>query len=182
MYDCNEYNVKKYIETFNCILRNMITGMMCVSPSDSISHDFILQMIPHHRAAIQMSKNILKYTDDSKIQKISLNIISEQTKSIANMQKVLHRCNCYKNSGDEVLKYQIKFQNIATEMYYKMSHAKITDCINYNFLTEMIPHHEGAILMSENTLDYDICPELKPILEAIIISQCNGVKEMEILL
>ncbi len=51
-----------------------------------------------------------------------------------------------------------------------------------NFIVQMIPHHEGAIQMSENALCFPVCPELKPILRAIIVSQRRGVKEMEQLL
>lgn len=36
--------------------------------------------------------------------------------------------------------------------------------------------------MSENLLRYDICPELKPIVDAIITSQRRGIQEMEQLL
>lgn len=46
----------------------------------------------------------------------------------------------------------------------------------------MIPHHEGAIAMAKTTLQYDICPELKAILDAIVTSQTRGVQQMQNLL
>lgn len=46
----------------------------------------------------------------------------------------------------------------------------------------MIPHHQGAIYMSENALRYCICPQLQPILENIIVSQRQEVREMNRLL
>lgn len=182
MYSSYEKDLTNYLKTFNCILRTMISRMTEVVPINSVSHNFILQMIPHHRAAIQMSKNVLQYTCNAQVRSIALNIISEQTKSIANMEHVLCRCGCYENSDSSIMEYQTNFLKIATEMYYKMSHAKTGNLIDYNFITEMIPHHEGAIAMSLNTLQYDICPELKPILDAIIVSQRKGVKEMKTLL
>lgn len=51
---------KNYLSAFNCILDEMIQRMTEAEQSDSISHNFIVQMIPHHRAAIEMSENILK--------------------------------------------------------------------------------------------------------------------------
>lgn len=182
MYSSYEKDLTNYLKTFNCILRTMISRMTEVVPINSVSHNFILQMIPHHHAAIQMSKNVLQYICHEQVRTIALNIISEQTKSIANMEHVLCRCGCYTNSDSSIMEYQTNFLKIATEMYYKMSHAKTGSLIDYNFITEMIPHHEGAISMSLNTLQYDICPELKPILKAIIVSQRKGVKEMENLL
>ena len=56
------------------------------------------------------------------------------------------------------------------------------DQIDVNFMREMIPHHEGAVRMSENALRYPICPELIPILQAIVTSQRRGVRQMEQLL
>lgn len=41
--------------------------MTGVCLTDSISGNFIMQMIPHHTAAIEMSANILKYTTDPQL-------------------------------------------------------------------------------------------------------------------
>ena len=51
--------------------------------------------------------------------------------------------------------------------------------INLNFVNEMIPHHEGAIAMCENLLQYCIDPRLKCVAETIITEQSQGVKELE---
>lgn len=54
----------------------MIQGMTEAELTGSISDNFIVQMIPHHRAAIEMSGNILKYTTSIPLQEIALGIIS----------------------------------------------------------------------------------------------------------
>ena len=46
-------------------------------------------------------------------------------------------------------------------------------------MNEMIPHHEGAVRLSKNALEHCICPQLIPILEAIITSQEKGISEMK---
>ena len=51
-----------------------------------------------------------------------------------------------------------------------------------HFINEMIPHHEGAIAMAKTTLEYPICSELKTILQAIITSQSNGVRQLKTVL
>ena len=85
-YDKKLSNVTKiYIGYFFKILETMIDSMTNVTLNQSISHNFIVQMIPHHQAAIEMSRNILKYTTFIPLQNIALNIVSEQTKSIENM-------------------------------------------------------------------------------------------------
>ena len=54
---------KRYLCRFYEILDKMIQGMTGAELTNSISHNFIVQMIPHHRAAIEMSKNLLLYTN-----------------------------------------------------------------------------------------------------------------------
>lgn len=172
----------QYLSCFQCILDEMIQGMTSARLSNSISHNFIVQMIPHHRAAIEMSQNLLRYTTDIPLQNIALNIVSEQTKSIRNMQKILCCCSNVINTRQDLQHYQNHICDIMQTMFSGMKEARTTNNINISFMNEMIPHHKGAIQMSQNALSFPICPSLKPILEAIIISQQKGVQEMEKLL
>lgn len=139
-------------------------------------------MIPHHEAAIKMSQNILAYTTLIPLQKIAQNIINEQTKSIQNMKNALSVCNTYQNTTEDLCVYQHRFHQITQTMFCKIRNAPATNNLNVNFMREMIPHHQGAIEMSENLLRFSICPELDPILKAIITSQKRGVQQMEQLL
>ena len=54
-------------------------------------------------------------------------------------------------------------------------------CVNINldFVGEMIPHHEGAIQMCNNLLQYRIDPRLADVARTIIEEQSRGVKELE---
>ena len=78
----------KYLTCFNNILDQMIQQMNSAQLSNSISYNFIVQMIPHHKAAIEMSCKLLQYTTLVPLQEIALNIIEEQTKSIENMEAI----------------------------------------------------------------------------------------------
>lgn len=77
-----------YLNKYQKILNEMIQKMTETELTNSISHNFIVQMIPHHKAAIEMSKNVLCYTENKKLQDIAKGIISEQTKSIENMLEI----------------------------------------------------------------------------------------------
>lgn len=173
---------KDYLKVYHQILDKMITGMTEAELTYSISHNFIVQMIPHHRAAIEMSENILKYTTNLTLQNIAANIIKEQTKSIENMEKILNNCSNLINSDRDVYLYQRKVNSILKTMFEEMENAYTTNEINCDFMREMIPHHRGAVEMSKNALQYDICEDLKPILYAIISSQERGIVEMQRLL
>lgn len=171
-----------YLAAYRCILQGMITKMCGAELKDSVSYNFIVQMIPHHEAAIEMSRNLLKYTTFLPLQEIALSIIEEQTKSIENMRAVL--CSCLErcSSEQELRRYQELLEPIFRTMFHRMETACTGNSINMNFIREMIPHHMGAVEMSETTLRFDICPELRPILRAIITSQKEGIMQMQELL
>lgn len=169
---------KTYLDTFECILSEMIQEMTEAELTDSISDNFIVQMIPHHQAAIEMSGNILKYTTNIPLQEIALRIISEQTKSIENMRQIQCRCSELRNSEQELCRYQNRVDQIMQRMFCNMGSARATNQVNCDFMWEMIPHHRGAVEMSKNALQYNICPELRPILDAIITSQERGIRQM----
>ena len=173
---------KNYLAAYYCILDEMIRGMSQAQLTDSISENFIVQMIPHHMAAIEMSHNILKYTTNVPLQNIAANIITSQTESIQNMRQVQSSCAELKNCEQDVCLYQRRVSQVLQTMFQDMSNAPATNRINCNFMWEMIPHHRGAVEMSKNALQYDICPQLKPILDAIITSQQKGIREMQNLL
>ena len=116
--------------------------------TDSISYNFIVQMIPHHRAAIEMSYNILQYTTCIPLQEIALGIIEEQTMSIQNMLSILDRCAGLGNAQQDVCCYHKSYQQITQIMFTHMQDACSTNNINADFIREMIPHHKGAISMS----------------------------------
>ncbi|MFC5702721.1 DUF305 domain-containing protein [Cohnella faecalis] len=67
-------------------------------------------------------------------------------------------------------------------MFFEMGTAPVTNGVNANFVREMIPHHEGAVRMSNNVLQFNICPGLKLILYAIITTQCEGIRQLKHLL
>lgn len=172
----------RYLAEYRAILDTMVEEMTSASLSDSISHNFIVQMIPHHRAAIEMSENVLKYITDDSLREIASGIIAEQTQSIENMMAIEGACSEYTNSRSDLIRYQRVVNRILRVMFYNMRHAYTTGRIECDFMREMIPHHMGAVEMGTNALRYPICPELAPIIEAIITSQRRGIMQMEDLL
>lgn len=182
-YQCRfSENTRVYLEDFHRILDEMIQGMRDAGLADSISYNFIVQMIPHHRAAIRMSENLLKYTTYIPLEKIARQIVSEQTKSIGDMQRIKEECRRCANPGQALCGYQNKMERIMAEMFRAMEDAQPDNDINVSFMREMIPHHMGAVEMSEWTLEQCVCPELVPILQAIITSQERGICQMTKLL
>ncbi len=173
---------KDYLYSYNCILDEMIQKMTEAELTDSISSNFIILMIPHHKAAIDMSQNILRYTTNISLQEIAQNIINEQTKNIENMYSITRICSRSVNSKRDLEIYQHKTSQIIQTMFSRMENSKVSNQINCDFMWEMIPHHMGAIEMSTSTLMFKICSELIPILETIMSSQKKYIIQMQDLL
>lgn len=175
-------NTKLYLEHYQEILNEMISGMSSAVSTESISGNFITQMIPHHRAAIAMSKNLLLYTTNIPLQNIAQNIISSQEKSVQSMTEAYPECANYINNPWDLARYEQENHFIMNNMFYEMNTACSNNNIDASFMREMIPHHRGAVLMSENALRFPICEELIPQLKEIIISQKEGIIKMQALL
>lgn len=175
-------DAKTYLTKYYEILDTMIKEMTTVPLGESISYNFIVQMIPHHRAAIRMSRNLLQYSAWKPLRSIASGIITEQTQSIRDMEALLPAVLQTASCPCDLKLYQRRVSQITETMFADMNRAQASNHINADFMREMIPHHRGAVEMSENALQYRILPGLYPILEAIIASQKKGICQMERLL
>lgn len=175
-------NTKSYIDNFYQILDEMADRMRSVPTCNSISKMYILQMIPHHEAGVKMSENILNFTTDTEIEELAKNIISSKTQEILRMEDMLACCEEVENNARDISIYQREFQNIFENMIKRMSNAQTGNNLNVDFLSEMIPHHEGEINMTKNVLRYEICSELKQLAEEIIANETAQTEQMKSLL
>ena len=173
---------QRYLACFYDILESMMNAMTAVKPTDSISADWIAQMMPHHEAGIAMAQNILQYTTQLPLQQMAENMIEAQTQSMAQMKDIADRCAEHTNSPLERELYETWLRQIQQTMYTCMGRASVSNSVNVNFLREMIPHHAGAIQMARNALRFALCPELVPMLQGILIAQTEEIREMERLL
>ncbi len=170
---------KRYLIQFDEILKQMADKMLSQESTNSITINFIKCMIPHHQAAIEMSENVLSYTTYQPLQQIAKNIIKMQTIEIEQMKEILKNASRFLNTSKDVNTYMTKYLEITKNMIEKMKNSPRCININLNFVNEMIPHHQGAIHMSENLLKYRIDPRLRIIADSIIKEQSEGIKKLK---
>lgn len=169
-------DAKRYLFEFDDILNKMAQKMLSRKITTNITDDFITCMIPHHQAAIYMCQSLLNYTNYEPLKMIAYNIIKTQTNGIKQMQYVLNNSNKITNSNQDINFYNSMFFDITTTMVTKMISSIRSININLDFVSEMIPHHEGAVEMCNNLLKYSINPELRKIATDIIRQQTEGIK------
>lgn len=172
---------RKYLCCFDEILNQMADKMLSQEITNSITINFIENMIPHHQAAIDMSENLLEYSTYEPLREIARNIIKMQTQGIEEMKEIARTTYGSSNMPQDVNSYMEKYFEITRNMIEKMKNAPRTVYINLNFTYEMIPHHEGAIAMCENLLNYRIDPRLKVVANNIIQEQTQGVKKLKMI-
>lgn len=175
-------NAKIYLCCFYQILDEMVQGMTTAGLTQSISHNFIVQMLPRCRAAIQMSTNILRFTENKAVRRIAQDIIDKQTQSIGQMEEADSACRQLTNPQMDLRLYQRRTEQICREMYAKMGSAPENNNLASVFMRQMAPHHQGAIRMAENALKYDVCTELVPVLRSIAAQHRQNAAQMRAML
>ena len=95
------------------------------------------------------------------------------------MKEIASTTSGYYNTRREVNWYINKYFQITREMINKMRNAPRCENININFTNEMVPHHDGAIKMCNNLLQYRIDPRLVKVAKTIIDEQSKGVKRLK---
>lgn len=171
--------LKNYLFEFDQILNEMANGMLTQRTENSISAYFIVCMIPHHQAAIYMCQNLLRFTSDISLKRIATNIIQTQTKGIVQMNEIMQTLPPFQNTSMDTNFYNNTFYTITTAMITQMVSSKRGSSIDLNFISEMIPHHEGAIEMCQNLIKYPIDPRLYKVAIHIIEEQSKGVQELK---
>lgn len=177
---CQEMlKTKQYIFRFEQILCQMSNEMLSQNITNNITIDFIECMIPHHQAAIYMCENLLEYTHYKQLQEIAKNIIRTQSEGIEQMREIKRTTSGFLNCQRDVKCYMDKYLYITKNMILRMKNSPRCMNINLNFVNEMIPHHEGAIEMCRNLLQYCIDPRLRNVAESIIKEQSEGIKQLK---
>ena len=170
---------RRYLTRFDEILNQMADKMLSQEVTNSITINFIRCMIPHHQAAIYMCENLLNYTRYQPLQKIAQDIIQMQTRGIEQMKEIERTTYGFNNTPRDVNNYIERYLEITKNMIERMKNSPRCVSINLNFVNEMIPHHEGAISMCENLLQYYIDPRLKMVADSIIKEQSEGVRQLK---
>ena len=173
---------KRYLCCYYQILDEMIQGITTAKLTRSLSHNFIVQMIPHHQAAVRMCRNLLQYSDDGAVRRLAQRITDQQTQGLQAMEGLLPDCGQPANPQMDLRLCHRRTELILRELFSQMGSAPEGNRLDLVFLRQMIPHHLGAARMAQNTLRYQVATGLAPVLRYTIDTQCKEVRQMRALL
>lgn len=173
---------KRYLCCYYQILDEMIQGITTAKLTRSLSHNFIVQMIPHHQAAVRMCRNLLQYSDDGAVRRLAQRITDQQTQGLQAMEGLLADCGQLANPQMDLRLCHRRMELILRELFSQMGSAPEGNRLDLVFLRQMIPHHLGAARMAQNTLRYQVATGLAPVLRSTIDTHCKEVRQMRALL
>jgi uncharacterized protein (DUF305 family) len=162
----------------------MMNHSMDVGPADA-NYDlrFIDSMIPHHQGALVMAQEVLQKSQRPELVKFAKNIITEQKKEIVQMQQ--WRKQWYPKVAATPMMWHSKMNHEMAmtaehkqSMMMSMSLGKADAGFDKRFLDAMIPHHQGAVTMAQDSLKKSNHPELKKLSQNIISSQQSEIDRM----
>ncbi len=148
----------------------------------NIDRHFIEQMIPHHEGAIEMAKLALEKSKRPEMISLAKGIIEAQQREITDMKK------WYKDwfgADVPVTSQHMMGGNIMSGSNSHMSsmsgdldNLKAAKDFDLEFINQMIPHHEMAVMMATMLKGSTDRPEMKELADNIISSQTSEVEMM----
>lgn len=173
---------KRYLCCYYQILDEMVQGITTAKLTQSVSRNFAVQMLPHHRAAIRMCRNILEFSDDRGVRGMAQRLMEDRTQGVGRLEGVLSACGQRANPQMDLRLCQRRTDLILREMFTRMGAAPEGNRLDAVFLRELIPHCQGAVRMARNALRYEVALELAPILREIADRRCRELREARALL
>lgn len=158
--------------------RSMMGNNQIVGQIDS---HFIEQMIPHHEDAIIMANLASTQAEHSEIKTLSADIIKAQSEEIRQMKE------WYKDwLGVEVSDLNISMGHGMGAMMHGGMMGNETDIealentkpFDKEFIEQMIPHHQMAVMMAQMLLSATNKSEMKKLAENIISAQTKEINQM----
>lgn len=140
---------------------------------NGVDRAFVAEMIPHHRSAIEMAQIARKRAGSEFVKQLAEDIIRTQADEI----QLLRR----EDDGLDTAGVAVGSLGVP-EHLMGMDHDPATlekaRSFDDEFLKMMIPHHQGAIEMSQAELARGEDPELQALARTIMAAQRREITEM----
>lgn len=175
-------DLSRYLTEQDSIMMTMMEDMIIRERSGSAAVDFLKGMIPHHEAAIKMSESYLNYEGESEeLKTLARDIIAAQKDEIKQMNEMIteYEKNGHKDDAAEdayLEKYSEMFSDDSMSHHINPSDV---DNIDQAFAEGMIMHHQMAVDMARDILDYTDQKEVRELAQNIIDLQEKEIAQME---
>ena len=160
--------VINYINSIDRILNQAHSEIDAVTETDSISYDFINQILPYQKAALRIAEQTLRYTKRQQVLSVARLVNSKYPEIMADLQKIKNLSGKFKNCYECTKKYHKGFRQITEQTFLNFKKINRNQNINSYFLSLMEEYHQSQNKMLESLLKYRICPQLRLIAEYML--------------
>ncbi len=137
-----------------------------------IDRHFIEEMIPHHEDAVAMAELALTKADHEELKQLAENIRDNQSREINDMR------SWYKSwYGADVPEFNVGGMGMMQDMT-DMESLESAEIFDKEFIEQMIPHHQMAIMMASMLLNRTEHMEMKKLAQDIIRTQTEEINQM----
>jgi uncharacterized protein (DUF305 family) len=141
--------------------------------------DFLRGMIPHHQGALEMADVQQQYGQDGTVKFFTNKVKRDQTKEIRWMH-LLRQTLEYENQLNPLVDAaSIEANKAVNHAMHQNMKGPMTDNADIDFMTGMIPHHQGAVEMAKVVLEHGKDKRVKDLARAIINAQTTEITAME---
>ncbi|HET9639575.1 MAG TPA: DUF305 domain-containing protein [Allosphingosinicella sp.] len=137
-----------------------------------VSDTWVRKMIEHHKGAIAMAKIEVAHGYDTRVIPIARRVIAKQQQEVEELQGLIRQ-----DAAPDPASAQ-PYRAAEKEMHEAMMAAKGSDT-SHTFVRKMIPHHQGAIAMSQIVLAQGNDERVAAIARRIIADQQAELAELQ---
>jgi uncharacterized protein (DUF305 family) len=139
---------------------------------------FIEMMIPHHQDAIDMAEMALQKAEHPELKELARNIIRDQEREIKEMKTWYQQW--FKRPVPALSSQGMMAMHQGHGMM-AMDLDALATAKNFDqeFIRQMIPHHQMAVMMASNLKTNTERPEMDKLIDDIIRSQSAEIKQMK---
>lgn len=173
--------LNKYLTEQDSIMMAMMEDMVIRTPSGSASLDFLKGMSAHHKAAVSMAESYLKYGgENEEMANLAKDIITAQKEELKQMDDLMKQ---YENQTEETKEDEEAYlkryhEMLSSHSSHHISSSEVSD-IDHAFAAGMTEHHQMAVSMAEDILEYTKHEKVRTLAQSIIDTQKKEIEQME---
>lgn len=138
---------------------------------------FLDTMIAHHQGAVDMAKMVAAKAEHAELKTLAVNVITSQEKEIGEMKTWREK---WFAGVAPAMNMEMAGMNDSMKGMDMTKLGSLTgNVFDLEFIRQMIPHHEGAVVMAKEALQKSQKAEIKTMANAIIKDQEAEIKQMK---
>ena len=173
---------KRYLCCYYQILDGMIQGVSAARLTQSISHNYIVQSIPQHRAAVRLCRNLLEVSNDGAVRRLAQRVAAREAEAVEALEAELPSADELTSPQMDLRLFQRRADLISREMYTQMGAVPEGNQVDVLFLRQLIPHRQGGLNTARTALRYEVSTGLAPLLRSAIDTQGREMWQMRAML